>query len=365
MPGIVGGRAGGDVLDHRPAVGIHAELALRSGVRSVVQTPRNAGCRPALMWSMTGLACEIGMAKPTFCAGCCRRRRRGVDADDATDGVDQRTAGVAGIDRGVGLQDVSSACRFVLTVTVQAGDDPTRDAEPALERSALPIATTSSPTWTLLESSVHTAGRLPASTLRTATSALGSRPTAPRVERAAVIELELGGLCLADHVHVRREVAVRRQDEGRPRALASPLVHGDGGDGGLDLGDDAGDVPVATDRGRLRETSLVLLAGVEVEEVSSSRPNKEHARRDECAAQAADQRPHEELAETLRALGGRRRRAGRCGPRRDGRRLVRPRRRRRRGDGQDVHGGYGLIRHQSDSKGGCSSPSTSQTPPDP
>ena len=50
-------------------------------------------------------ALAIGMTKPMFDACCCAVAggHGGVDADDLAGGVDERPAGVAGADRGVGL----------------------------------------------------------------------------------------------------------------------------------------------------------------------------------------------------------------------------------------------------------------------
>ena len=52
---------------------------------------------------MIGRAMSIGMAKPIplLFGG-----DRGVDADDVAAGVEQRAAGVAGVDRGIGLDQV-------------------------------------------------------------------------------------------------------------------------------------------------------------------------------------------------------------------------------------------------------------------
>src|SRR5438094_8555317 len=49
---------------------------------------------------------------------------RVVDADDLALGIKQRTAGVAGIDRGVGLDEAAPSRRLVSPV--QAGDNPGR-----------------------------------------------------------------------------------------------------------------------------------------------------------------------------------------------------------------------------------------------
>ena len=53
---------------------------------------------------MSGLIASIAIAKPMFCASV---DDRGVDADDLTGRVHERTARVARVDRGVGLDEVA------------------------------------------------------------------------------------------------------------------------------------------------------------------------------------------------------------------------------------------------------------------
>ena len=80
------------------------------------------------------LTCSIGMAKPTpmLPASPCDRAARGgdggVDADDLAPQVDQRAAGVAGVDRRVGLHGVDVG---ELVVRVARGDRPVERADDA------------------------------------------------------------------------------------------------------------------------------------------------------------------------------------------------------------------------------------------
>ena len=102
---------------------------------------------------------------------------RGVDANQSAIDVDERATGVAGIDRGVGLDEV--------LIALDVGKDP--DWRPfALTMplvtvspipKGLPMASTRSPTSIFDVSANVTAGRLSASTLMTAMSVCGSRPT--------------------------------------------------------------------------------------------------------------------------------------------------------------------------------------------
>ncbi len=299
-------------------------------------TPRNAGLRPALMSSMTGLADEMGIAKPTFCAGC--------------DPVPDATAVLMPMTHPFASTSGPPELPGLMAGTGRPGDDPVGHAEPSLERER--VADRHDVVADLHLVRIVGAHHREIAGVDLENGDVGARVGShdARVERAAVVELELGALRGADDVGVRRQVAVRREEEARPGALAAALVDRDGDDGGLDLGDDAGDVAVATDRRRLARDLVRLGRRRSRRAVVVAAEREVRPRCDERAAQAADERADEELAETLRALGGRGRRAGR---RRDGGRLRRPGRR-GRGDGQDVRRGNGLIRHQSVSDWGRS-----------
>ena len=72
---------------------------------------------------------STGMAKPTPAEGPRRRRDRRVDADQAPGAVDERAAGVARIDRRVGLDDPGHlARRQVGSLRSSAADHPGREA---------------------------------------------------------------------------------------------------------------------------------------------------------------------------------------------------------------------------------------------
>ena len=191
-----------------------------------------------------------------------------------------------------------------------------------------------------------------ASTLRTARSlARVARRRPSRSSVRAVGEAAPGSSSAPlDHVVVGDDEAVA--PTGRSPSRAPPLP----GPPSSTMRDDRGPrparMPAMSPVRRIvddsRETSLVLLAGAEVDEVSSSRPNaKNAARRDERAAPAPPiSAPTRSWRTPLRPLGGRRRGPGGGGPA-DGRRLVGPRRRGRGGDGQGIGpaaGAYGVIR---------------------
>ena len=68
-----------------------------------------------ISWSMTPLAMLTGMAKPMPMLPPLPRQNRGVDADQFAAQIHQRAAGIAGIDGGVGLDEV------LVAVGVDAG----------------------------------------------------------------------------------------------------------------------------------------------------------------------------------------------------------------------------------------------------
>ena len=122
--------AGGSLADRRDdrAVVFRVESAVDAEERGV------ASSRSSLINDFT---CEIGIAKPTFCAfdGSAIAV---LMRDDATLRVDERAAGVTGVDRGVGLDHVAEelvAAR--LDVAVQTGHDPARHAQTAFEREGV------------------------------------------------------------------------------------------------------------------------------------------------------------------------------------------------------------------------------------
>ena len=109
---------------------------------------------------------------------------RGVHADDLALGVCQRAARVTGDDRRVGLQhavQVLGGARALvagLDRLIQAGDVAGHDGRLPSWPSALPRATTASPTWTCAELPSGTGVRLVAPTSRSsATSSVASVPS--------------------------------------------------------------------------------------------------------------------------------------------------------------------------------------------
>ena len=90
--------------------------------------------------------------------GDARDRAGGDDADHLAVGVDQRTAGVAGLDRRVGLDQAGELFRRAVGGVlrgdglVEAGDLPATAIGAPPSPPALPIAMTESPTLTVEES---------------------------------------------------------------------------------------------------------------------------------------------------------------------------------------------------------------------
>ena len=106
----------------------------------------------------------------------------GVDPDHAARAVDQRPAGVAGVDRRVGLDHVRDREAVGgLDLALDRGDDAGGDGRSS--PNGLPIATTCSPTSTFEESPSESGWSCPAgaSTLSSATSVAGSVPTTSAV----------------------------------------------------------------------------------------------------------------------------------------------------------------------------------------
>ena len=129
-------------------------------------------------------------------------------------GVDQRAAGVAGVDRGVGLDDVGDREAVGgADLALQRGDDPAVTVRSSPK--GLPIATTASPTLTVEESPSAAASR----------RARPDRPRGPRrrcessaprtfgVERVAVAELDRDRARAIDDVGVGEDVAVAVDQE--------------------------------------------------------------------------------------------------------------------------------------------------------
>ena len=105
---------------------------------------------------------------------------RAVDADDLAGAVDQRAAGVAGVDRRVGLDRVDTVRRSAVEPVVTARPVAlTMPSVTVLDRpSGAPIATAMSPTCTLSEfAKVAGVSPLAPSSLTTARSDGGSVPT--------------------------------------------------------------------------------------------------------------------------------------------------------------------------------------------
>jgi hypothetical protein len=101
----------------------------------------------------------------------------GVDAEEAAVDVDERAAGVAGVDRGVGLDEVLVAFDLgeMPMLRPLALTMPLVTVSPIPK--GLPMARTRSPTSALALSAKVTAGRSLASIFTTARSVCGSRPT--------------------------------------------------------------------------------------------------------------------------------------------------------------------------------------------
>ena len=261
---------------------------------------------------------------------------RGVDADHAAVDVDERTAGVAGVDRGVGLDRVDERLGAGdVHGAAEPGDDARRDgrapgdAERVADRDdrvADLRATSESPSCT--------------------------------VGRSGAVDLddrEILGAVLADDASAHGVAVAQRHDElRRPRSSVSAFAtcalvtmmpsdatmkpvpvpdwlsiasglrgHVDANDRGLDLGEDRADVAGLGQRGR-RAGATAASAGPDVTIVVESMPSSTAATTPPAIAAAderADQRrrrarPTPTRVAPVRAAGGSRRCGGgrgRCG----------------------------------------------------
>src|SRR6266545_3003065 len=257
--GVVRRRPGRDVLDDRAAVDVRADLAL--DLRCQVGGPDAEECwlpsRLDVVDDRLGVRDRDGEPDVLGRLAAGTRGHGGVDPDHASVGVDQRTARVAWVDRGVGLQHVLDRGADLAAGTRRPGDDPARNAEAALERERIPDRNDVVADLDLVGVVGADNREIAGVHLQDGDIRTGVAADDLRVEGAAVVELKLCRLRITHDVGVRDEVAVRRENEPRPRALALTRVDRDGRDRRLDLGDDAGDV-VGRDR-RARAPDLVRL----------------------------------------------------------------------------------------------------------
>jgi hypothetical protein len=104
-----------------------------------------------ISWFITIFIMFDGIAKPMPMLPPGARQDRGVDADELAAQIHERAAGIAGIDRRVGLDEVLVAFRVDAGAAERADDaGGHRVAEP----NGLPIATTKSPTSALSRSAI-------------------------------------------------------------------------------------------------------------------------------------------------------------------------------------------------------------------
>ncbi len=145
-----------------------------------------------------------------------RRVDGGVDADDLAVHVEQRAAGVAPVDGGVGLDEV--VVRSLVDVAAAGATMPAVTEPP--RPNGLPIASTQSPTRDLSLSPNCTAGSgLSAVTFSTAMSARVVLAEQRGLQRGVVLQ-DHGDLVRAvDHVVVGDDDAGRVDDEARAEAL--------------------------------------------------------------------------------------------------------------------------------------------------
>ena len=139
---------------------------------------------------MIGRAVSMAMAKPMFWASC----DGGVDADDLAGELEQRAAGVAGVDRGVGLHEVGEVLAVAgVDRPVEADTMPSVTVGPPVRSRALPMATTCSPIWRSDDLPSGSAVRPVLSTFRTARSSVRStaRTVAGAVEPSGKLTVML------------------------------------------------------------------------------------------------------------------------------------------------------------------------------
>ena len=100
----------------------------------------------------------------------------GVDADDLAARVEQRAAAVAGVDRGVGLDEVVEDVPFSTGMLRPMAETMPLVTESVNSPSGLPMAIACWPTWIVDESPIGAVGRPVASTLTMARSVSVSMP---------------------------------------------------------------------------------------------------------------------------------------------------------------------------------------------
>ena len=159
-----------------------------------------------------------------------------VDPDHLARGVEQRAAGVAGVDRGVGLDRAVDLEARSATRSSGRSAETTPTESDWCSPNGLPIAATGSPTATSVvePSSSGCRSRPSGSTLSRATSAKGSKPTISAGDLVAVGELDVdllrlvqrpgraaGGRGVGDHVGVGDDLAVVGDHEARALAAAA------------------------------------------------------------------------------------------------------------------------------------------------
>ena len=228
-----------DVRDAHAAAVAHRD---RRAERGVIDDPAALQAAEEIL----DLVDRDGVADADVHAAALFEAAAAVDADQFAVGVEQRAAGVAGVDRGVGLDAVGVFQQRAgrLLVAVRAGDDAVGHGRLKIGGQQERIADGEAPVADLHLVAVghlgggkvvaaqqldqgHVAGRIDADDHRVVQPAVGH----------AALHVAAGGL---DDVEVRQRVAVGRDHHARAAAVAFVGEDGDRGFGGLLNRGDAG-----------------------------------------------------------------------------------------------------------------------------
>ena len=144
---------------------------------------------------------------------CALRVDRGVDADDSPVDVEQRAAGVAGVDRGVGLDEVGERAALLFDGTERPRAETTPVVTVCSRPNGLPMAMTVSPIIRSRGRADRRGGQVFASTRSTARSLSGSTPMSFAASCVPSLKLTVMRDGAFDDVVVGDDDASARPDE--------------------------------------------------------------------------------------------------------------------------------------------------------
>ena len=166
----------------------------------------------------------------------------GVDADDFARRGHQRAAGIAGVERRVGLHHVLDHAGRVRDCSVRPSAETTPVVTVASKPSGLPIAMAICPRFSFDELPSFAAGRATLELMRNnARSVSGSSPSTLAERRRPSSVSDLDAFSALNDVRVGQRQAVGRDDDAGARAAPGAVAHVDAHDARTDAIDDLGD----------------------------------------------------------------------------------------------------------------------------